>query len=115
MNNLKIYEILTIFDHRLSDEELNQLLERYKGVLTSLKCEIQLIDNWGKKRLSFDIKKLREGIYVAFVLKAEPSAIKEFERQLKINEFVLRYMTTLKKDADKVVVSAESTVKEETA
>ena len=67
-----------------------QLEEQVK----SLGADITKVENWGKRRLAYDIAKQREGTYAIFEVSAEPSTIKEFERQLRLNENVLRFMST---------------------
>src|SRR6266511_5226107 len=51
-------------------------------------------ESWGKRRLAYDLRKQREGTYAVLECMAEPATIKEFERQLRLNEQVLRFMTT---------------------
>src|SRR5262249_34197733 len=60
----------------------------------SLGIEVDKVDNWGKRRLAYDIRKQREGTYAVFEAKAEPSMVKELERQLRLNENVLRFLST---------------------
>lgn len=91
---MRLYELLLILDPRLTDEEAAQLLTRLQENLKALGGEIQRVDNWGKRRLTYEIRKQREGMYAVFEFSAEPAPIKEFERQLKLNESVLRFMTT---------------------
>jgi small subunit ribosomal protein S6 len=52
------------------------------------------VESWGKRRLAYDLRKQREGTYAVIEALAEPATIKEFERQLRLNEQVLRFMTT---------------------
>ncbi len=56
--------------------------------------EVVRVENWGKRRLAHDIKKQREGTYAVLEVSAEPSVVKEFERQLRLNENVLRFLST---------------------
>lgn len=91
---MRPYELLVVLDPRLTDEEAAQLLARLQENLKTLGGEIQRVDNWGKRRLAYEIRKQREGIYAVFEFSAEPAPIKEFERQLKLNESVLRFMFT---------------------
>ena len=65
-----------------------------KNHLESLGAEVAKIDNWGKRRLAYDIKKQREGTYAVYEVSAEPAMVKEFERQLRLNENVLRFLST---------------------
>ena len=88
------YEILVIFDPRPTDEEVTALLTRLQDMLKGLGAEVGTVENWGKRRLTYDIRKQCEGTYAVIPCSAEPAGVKEFERQLKLNENVLRYMTT---------------------
>ena len=91
---MRPYEILLILDPRPTDEEVVQLLAKLQDALTELSVTVQRVDNWGKRRLAYEIKKQREGTYVVFEVLAAPAALKEFERQLKLNENVLRVLST---------------------
>ena len=86
--------MMVIIDPRPTDDEVNQLLVRLQENMKELGIEVTRVDNWGKRRLAYEIKKQREGTYVVFELRSEPAAIKECERQLKLNEQVLRFLTT---------------------
>jgi small subunit ribosomal protein S6 len=88
------YEILVIFDPRPTDEEVAALLTRLQDNLKGLGAEVGKVENWGKRRLTYDMRKQREGTYAVVECSAEPATVKEFERQLRLNENVLRYMTT---------------------
>ena len=94
MKRLRPYEILVIIDPRPTDEEVAQLLTRLQDNLKELGGEVTRVENWGKRRLTHDIRKQREGTYAVFEVSAEPSMVKEFERQLKLNETVLRFLST---------------------
>jgi small subunit ribosomal protein S6 len=91
---LRPYEILVIVDPRPTDEEVAELLTQLGEQLKGLGAEITKMENWGKRRLSYDIRKQREGTYAVFEASAEPSMVKEFERQLRLNENVLRFLST---------------------
>ncbi|HKZ04340.1 MAG TPA: 30S ribosomal protein S6 [Methylomirabilota bacterium] len=88
------YEILVIFDPRPTDEEVVALLTRLQDNLKGLGADVGKSENWGKRRLTYDIRKQREGTYAVIECAAAPATVKEFERQLRLNENVLRYMTT---------------------
>ena len=94
MKSLYPYEILLIFDPRPTDEEVAALLTRLGESLKGLGAELGKAESWGKRRLAYDLRKQREGTYAVLECSAEPAAIKEFERQLRLNEQVLRFMTT---------------------
>ena len=94
MSALRPYEILVIVDPRPTDEEVTELLTQIGEQAKSLGIEVDKVDNWGKRRLAYDIRKQREGTYAVFEAKAEPSMVKELERQLRLNENVLRFLST---------------------
>jgi small subunit ribosomal protein S6 len=83
-----------IVDPRPTDEEVATLLEQLGEQLKTLGAEVTKVDNWGKRRLAYDIRKQREGTYAVFEVSAEPSMVKEFERQVRLNENVLRFVST---------------------
>ena len=83
-----------IVDPRPTDEEVAALLTQLGEQLKTLGAEVTKVDNWGKRRLAYDIRKQREGTYAVFDVSAEPSMVKEFERQVGLNESVLRYVST---------------------
>lgn len=91
---MRPYEILLIVDPRPTDEEVAQLLTRLQDNLKELGGEVTRVENWGKRRLTHAIKKQREGTYAVVEVSAESSTVKEFERQLKLNENILRFLST---------------------
>ena len=75
-------------DH-LGDEQ-----QRMSALLKHIETERWVLENWGKRRLTFEIRKQREGTYAVIECSATPATIKEFERQLGLNEQVLRFLST---------------------
>ena len=94
MSSLYPYEVLVVFDPRLTEEDVTALLTKLQDNLTSLGGQVAKAESWGKRRLAYDIRKQREGTYAVIECASAPPAIKEFERQLGLNEQVLRFLTT---------------------
>jgi small subunit ribosomal protein S6 len=94
VSDLYPYEILVIFDPRPTDEEVAALLVKLQDTLKGLGAEVGKAESWGKRRLAYDIRKQREGTYAVIECAATPTMIKEFERQLRLNEQVLRFLST---------------------
>ncbi len=94
VSDLRPYDVLTIVDPRLTEEEVAQLTTRLQESCAALGGEVASTENWGKRRLAFEIRKQREGTYVLLQVKAEARVVREYERQLRLNESVLRFMTT---------------------
>ena len=91
---MRTYDVLLIVDPRLTDEEVAQLGGRLQEALVALGGEVVSSDDWGRRRLVFELRKQREGHYLLLQVRAIPAAIREYERQLKLNELVLRFLTT---------------------
>jgi small subunit ribosomal protein S6 len=94
VSGLRLYDVLVIVDPRLTEEEVAQLQGRLQESCTGLGGEVVATENWGRRRLSFELRKQREGSYLLLTIKAEPPVVREYERQLRLNETVLRFMTT---------------------
>ena len=94
MSDLYPYETLVIFDPRLTEEEVGAWLIKLQENLKTLGGEVGKAESWGKRRLAYDIRKQREGTYVVIECSATPATVKEFERQLGLNEQVLRFLST---------------------
>ncbi len=82
-----------IVDPTLSDEEIGTIRERLKDLAESRGAEVKKIEPWERRRLAYEIKGRREGVYVLAELRADPSVVEELERQLAVTETVLRHMT----------------------
>jgi small subunit ribosomal protein S6 len=94
VTHLYPYEILVIFDPRPTDEEISTVLVKLQQNLKALGGEVGKAESWGKRRLAYAIRKQREGTYAVIECSATPPVIKEFERQLGLNEQVLRFLST---------------------
>ena len=86
--------MLVILNAGLTDEDSAALLTQLGETVKGLGAEVAKVENWGKRRLAYDINKQREGTYAVLEVSAEPSMVREFERQLKLNENVLRFLST---------------------
>ncbi len=86
--------MLLIVDPRLTDEEVAQLGGRVQESLVALGGEVTASEDWGRRRLVHELKKQREGHYVLLQVRATPAILREYERQLTLNESVLRFMRT---------------------
>lgn len=86
------YEILFIVDPTVSDEDVNTVQQRLRDLVTSRGAEVKHLAPWERRRLAYEIKGRRDGIYILAQLRAQPSLIREIERQLTVTETVLRHM-----------------------
>ena len=90
---MALYEHVFLARQDVSAQQVDALVEQYKGVLESLGGKVGRVENWGLKSLTYRIKKNRKAHYALMDIEASGAAIHEMERQMRINEDVLRYMT----------------------
>jgi len=95
---LKRYETLFIVQADLPDDEIISLIERYSTILTSFKGTIIKIEKWGKRRLAYEIRKKTNGYYVLIDYAGKSTVIQELERNFKIDDKILKFMTIMKDD-----------------
>ena len=87
---LRAYEVMVILDPSLDERTVAPSLDTYLNVVRQDGGEVANVEVWGKRRLAYEINKNAEGIYAVIDLKAEPATVKELDRQLSLNESVLR-------------------------
>ncbi len=93
---MKAYEVVYIFDSQVPDERVQEKLDRYHQLLTGPNGgEITATDHWGRRPLAFPIKKRANGNYVVVQFNVPSEALPEFERLLKLDEELLRYLVVL--------------------
>ena len=95
---MALYEHVFLARQDLSPQQVDALVEQYKGVIEGRGGSVGRVENWGVKSLTFRIKKNRKAYFTLMDLDCPPAAVKEVERQMSISEDVLRYMT-IKVDA----------------
>jgi small subunit ribosomal protein S6 len=87
---LRTYEVMVILDPSLDERTVAPSLDTYLNVVRQDGGQVESVDVWGKRRLAYEIDKNAEGIYAVIDLRAEPATVKELDRQLGLNESVLR-------------------------
>jgi small subunit ribosomal protein S6 len=87
---MRHYELMVILDPELEDRTVAPSLDKFLTVITKDKGTVDNVDIWGRRRLAFEIKKKAEGIYAVVNFTAEPATAKELDRQLGLNESVMR-------------------------
>ena len=90
---MRSYELMYILDPKLDEDGSKALLVKIEELMSKQGVEIEKTESWGKRRLAYAIKGNWEGSYILSYLKAEPTAISEMERRLRVTEGVLRFIT----------------------
>jgi small subunit ribosomal protein S6 len=81
---------MVILDPDLEERTVAPSLETYLNVIRNSGGSVEKLDVWGRRRLAYEIQKKSEGIYAVIDLQAEPAAVAELDRQLRLNESILR-------------------------
>ncbi len=90
---MRIYENLFIVKPDVTEEDVDHLVEQMSKSVTAAGGTIDKVDKWGKRRLAYKIEKQREGNYVLMQFTAEPATVKEFERRLRVQDSVMKFLT----------------------
>ena len=92
---MRKYEIIFIAQPDLDEENLNNVIEKIKGWITEEKGEVVSVDNWGKKRMAYRIRKQRDGQYVLITANLEPASVKKINLDMRYIESIMRSMITV--------------------
>ena len=87
---MRAYELMVILDPNVEERTVEQSLDKYLGVVRKDGGSVESVEVWGRRRLAYEVKKNAEGIYAVINLNAEPATVKELDRQLGLNESILR-------------------------
>lgn len=92
MKAIRDYELMAILKPDLDTEALNKSISKVEGLIKKQGGTPKSINRLGRKKLAYEIKKEKEGIYNLFYFQAEPESIKEIGRVLKLDEDILRFL-----------------------
>ena len=109
---MALYEHVFLARQDLSQQQVDALVEHYKGIIEANGGSIGRVENWGLKSLTYRVKKNRKAYYTLMDVTAPAAAIKEVERQQGLSEDVLRFLT-IKVEAHEEGVSAMMQKREE--
>ena len=87
---MRRYELMIILDPNIEERTVAPSIDQFLGVVKTDGGSVEKVDVWGRRRLAYDIKKKSEGIYAVIDLTAQPATVKELDRQLNLNESILR-------------------------
>jgi small subunit ribosomal protein S6 len=87
---MRRYEVMVILDPELEERTVEPSLDTYLNIVRKEGGTVEKVDIWGRRKLAYDVKKKSEGIYAIIDLTTEPAVVKELDRQLTLNESILR-------------------------
>ena len=110
---MKRYEVVVIVKSDLNEEDITALIDRCQAIITDRKGVIAKVDKWGKRRLAYEINKQKDGFYFLIDCAGDGPIIAELERNFKIDDRILKFMTVKREGAvtregmDQEVAAAE--------
>ncbi len=90
---MRIYEELFFVRPDITDEEIDPFIEQISKLITDHGGTVDKTDKWGVRKLAYRVEKRTEGYYVLLQFTADPEAVKEIERRLRVSDMVMRYIT----------------------
>ena len=91
------YETMYIISPTLDEEQVKALVEKFNNLISE-HGEIEKVEEWGRKKLAYEVQDQKEGYYVLLYFSANPEFPAELERNFKINENILKYLILNKED-----------------
>ena len=96
---MKRYEVIVIVKTDLTEEEITAIMERSSNIITERKGVIAKAEKWGKRRLAYEINKQKDGFYFYIDYAGDGSIVAEMERNFRIDDRILKFMTVTKEGA----------------
>jgi small subunit ribosomal protein S6 len=87
---MRQYELMVILDPETEERTVDKTMDKFLTVVKNDGGTVDNVDIWGRRRLAYDIKKKSEGIYTVVNFTAEPATAQELDRQLNLNESIMR-------------------------
>ena len=92
---MRVYETIFVVDAHLTGEQIEASVGKFLRLLEKNKVQVQSVDRWGKRRLAYEIKRRQYGFYVHVVFSSDESFVRILEREYKLDETILRFLTVL--------------------
>jgi small subunit ribosomal protein S6 len=92
--SMRRYEVVFVLAPTLTEEQVKEQIETYSTVAKELGANVLDVDDWGKRRLAYPVKKFTDGIYTVLTLEEEAAkSVKELERRFRVTDSVIRFLT----------------------
>lgn len=92
---MRLYEVVYIFDPALEEDGVNEKLDRFHETVSDAGGEVEAVDHWGNRQLAYPIDGHTTGYYAVTQFRVEPSSLPEFERVLRLEDDLIRYLLVL--------------------
>ncbi len=109
---MRKYETIFILDPDLEEEQATSTIEKIKGIITQANGEILKLEDWGKRKLAYDVKKKSKGHYILIHFLGSPTLLSELERNFRVMDAVIKFQSV--RLGERQAASSESPIPEET-
>jgi small subunit ribosomal protein S6 len=90
---MRKYETIFILDPDLEEEQSHSVIDKVKGIITKTNGEILKIEDWGKRKLAYEVKKKSKGHYILIHFLGSPSLLNELERNFRVMDAVIKFQS----------------------
>jgi small subunit ribosomal protein S6 len=108
---MKKYETIFILDPDLEEEQALSAIEKAKGIITQFNGEILKVEDWGKRKLAYEVKKKSKGHYILIHFLGSPALLSELERNFRVMDAVIKFQS-VRLDERQVSASEGPTLEE---
>jgi small subunit ribosomal protein S6 len=109
---MKKYETIFIMDSDLEEEQTQSVVEKIKGIITQAHGEILKVEDWGKRKLAYEVKKKSKGHYFLIHFLGSPALLSELERNFRVMDAVIKFQSV--RLDDRQASSSQAPILEET-
>ena len=110
---MRRYETIFIASPTLTDEQSDELVKQYEGIIAEQGGELLKTDKWGRKKLAYEVQKFSEGYYTLFEMNAGPNLIAELERRFRNNDAVIKNLSVRMDVAEKAAGRTKQRIERE--
>jgi small subunit ribosomal protein S6 len=110
---MRHYETIFIASPTLTDEQSDELVKQFEGIIAEQGGELLKTDKWGRKKLAYEIQKFSEGYYTLFEMNADNKLVAELERRFRNNDAVIKYMSVRLDEQEKAAGRAKQRIDRE--
>jgi small subunit ribosomal protein S6 len=110
---MRRYETIFIASPTLTDEQADELVKQFEGIIAEQGGELLKTDKWGRKKLAYEVQKFSEGYYTLFEMNAGPNLIAELERRFRNNDAVIKYLSVRMDEAEKAAGRTKQRIERE--
>jgi small subunit ribosomal protein S6 len=97
------YELVYVVSPDATEEQVADLQKQVEAIVTRLEGQVEQVDNWGRRRLAYEIGRHKEGTYVLLVINGSGELMKEIDRRLKVFDIVIRHLV-VRVDEDQAII-----------